>query len=67
MPYKLNPFTGTLDFYKTSSSASSSDNFSYDYIQTGVTVTIPTNQQMLYVGPITIDGTLIVDGKSIEV
>lgn len=67
MPYKFNPFTGSLDYYKNGSGGSSSDNFSYTYIITGNTVTVPVNQQMLHIGPITVDGTLVIDGTIEEV
>lgn len=64
MSFKFNPITGLLDLVNQSTST---QNFSYNKIVTGQTVTIPENQQMLYVGPITIDGTLVIDGQAIEV
>lgn len=62
MAFKFNPITGNLDLVETSSSSSSSDNFSYEYIVTGVTITIPQYQQMLLMDDITIDGELIIEG-----
>ncbi len=66
MSFKFNPITGQLDLVGSGSSIAP-DNFSYSTVVTGSTVTIPINQQMLYVGPLTIDGTLVVDGAAIEV
>ena len=67
MGFKFNPLTGQLDLVGTSTGSASPDNFSYSYIAGSTTVTIPENQQMLYVGPITIDGTLVINGTAIEV
>jgi len=39
------------------------ENFSYETIPAGQTVTIPTNQQMIVHESITIDGTLVEDGE----
>lgn len=62
MSFKFNPITGLLDLVNETT-----QNFSYKKIVTGQTVTIPENQQMLYVGTIEIDGTLIINGDAIEV
>lgn len=58
MGIKLNPFTGKLDLV-----SEEVDNFSYNYIITGSTTTIPENQQMLVYEEITIDGVLNIDGE----
>lgn len=42
------------------------ENFSYKKIDTGEEITIPTNQQMLVDGAVTVDGDLIVDGEVVE-
>lgn len=65
MSIRFNPFTNTFDFVGTGGS-SSPDNFSYQRIETGETVTIPTNQEMIVDGPVTLDGTLVVDGVVTE-
>ncbi len=62
MSFKFNPITGLLDLVNETT-----QNFSYKKIVTGQTVTIPENQQMIYVGTIEIDGTLIINGDAIEV
>jgi len=67
MSFKFNPLTRQLDLVGSSGGSSSQENFSYSTVVTGSTVTIPIYQQMLYVGPLTIDGTLVVDGAAIEV
>jgi hypothetical protein len=38
-------------------------NFSYKRVPTGVTITIPTDQQMLVKGEIVIEGELIIEGE----
>lgn len=63
MAFKFNPFTGTLDLVGSGGSSPSADNFSYNVVASLTTVTIPTNQQMVVVGPISIDGVLNVDGN----
>jgi len=57
MGLKLNPFTGKFDLV-----SKEVDNFSYNYIATGITVKVPTYQQMLVYENITVDGILEVDG-----
>lgn len=42
---------------------SGADNFSYETVPSMVTVTVPTFQQMIVVGGITVDGTLELDGE----
>lgn len=66
MGFKFNPLTGQLDLVG-SGGTTSPQNFSYSTIVTGSTVIVPQYQQMLYVGPITVDGTLVIDGDIIEV
>lgn len=56
MPWKFNPFTGELDFV-------TSENFSYETIASGNTVTVEANQQMIVYDSIVIDGTLSVEGQ----
>ena len=56
MPYKFNPFTGNLDFFKK-------NNFSYETISSGYQIQIPVDQQMIVYKDITVDGTLVVDGE----
>lgn len=53
---KFNPFTGQFDFVNP-------DNFSYNEIPSGFTVTIPQYQQMFVLDQIDIDGTLNIDGE----
>lgn len=65
--FDFNPITGRLDLVGTGGSTSTTQNFSYSRITTGNTVTIPEYQQMLFVGNLTIDGTLVIDGEAIEV
>jgi len=65
MSIRFNIWTSTFDFVGTGGS-SSPDNFSYQRIETGETVTIPTNQEMIVDGPVTLDGTLVVDGVVTE-
>ena len=63
MPLKLNPITGKLDLVGSGGSPTPSpDNFSYDFIPTGATVTIPLYQQMIVSQNIQVDGTLIMNG-----
>jgi hypothetical protein len=42
------------------------ENFSYKTIVTNSTVIIPTNQQMIYDGTITINGDLVIDGELVQ-
>lgn len=63
MSFKFNIFSGTFDIVGQSSSGPSANNFSYIKIPQGKTVVVPQNEQMLFVGPITIDGTLRVIGE----
>ena len=44
---------------------SSPPNFSYRIIAAASILTIPTNQQMLVVGPVEVDGVLNIDGELI--
>ena len=60
MGIKLNPFTGKLDLI-----SKDPDNFSYNYIVDGKTITVPVNQQMLIYEDLNLDGILIVDGEVI--
>lgn len=62
MAFKYNPTTGELDFV-----VNIQDNFSYRTIVAGKTVTIPVNQLMTFVAPLTVDGTLNIDGEIYEV
>jgi hypothetical protein len=66
MGLKINPVTGNLDLIG-SSSGSSADNFSYNLIDVGESVTIPAGQQMLYVGDLQILGDLIIEGDLVEI
>jgi len=62
MSVKFNPFTGTFDLI--GSASASVDNFSYNVIASGVTVTIPLNQQMTVVGGnLELVGTLNIIGE----
>lgn len=56
MGLKLNPITGKFDLV-------SKENFSYETIATGKTVTVPTNQQMLVYEELIVDGTLVLNGE----
>lgn len=58
MAFKFNPFTGTLDVVDPND-----PNFSYLKVSEGESVLVPANQQMLFDGIITVDGTLEVDGE----
>jgi hypothetical protein len=58
---KFNPFTGNFDFVG-GSSTTAIDNFSYETIPDGITVTIPDGQQMLLKGNLNILGDLIIQG-----
>lgn len=64
MAYKFNPFTGTLDRVDSSSG---SDNFSYKRIESGETIAIPENQQMLVDGQVTVLGHLVVRGELVDI
>ncbi len=61
--YKLNVLTGLFDLVGDGSSTPSPPNFSYKYIPSGESVTIPVNQQMIVLGGIVVDGELIIDGE----
>lgn len=61
MALKFNPFTGKFDF--VGSTSSSEDNFSYETIATGITITVPTYQQMALSHDIQVDGLLILNGR----
>lgn len=67
MAFKFNPLTGQLDIDNDSGASSSVDNFSYNLIDTGQTITIPDGQQMLYAGDIRILGDLRTLGDLREV
>jgi hypothetical protein len=60
MAFKLNPLTGQLDLVGSATPAP--ENFSYETVALGVTVTIPIYQQMIVQGAITIIGTLVING-----
>lgn len=51
MSFKFNPFTGNMDIVTP-------DNFSYNYIQTGITLFIPQYQQMVVEGFLDVHGDL---------
>lgn len=61
MAFRFNPITGQLDI--VGASTGSSDNFSYETVPIGDTVTIPINQQMIVNGVEIVEGTLIVIGS----
>lgn len=66
MPFKFNPFTGTLDLVNTSTGGSSTDHHaSWKEIQTSQTVTVSQYKQMIVFGEFIQDGTLYVDGDLI--
>jgi len=58
MGLKLNPFTGKFDLVSIEP-----ENFSYNNIVTGKTVTVPENQLMLVHGDLDIDGVLELEGE----
>lgn len=62
MSWDFNPFTGTFEQVGAGGVSSSSDNFSYETIASGVTVTIPLYQQMMVADTIDVEGTLNVNG-----
>ena len=64
MAFKFNPLTGQFDL--VGSGTSSPENFSYELIATGVTVTIPLYQQMIVHELLVIEGTLVVDGTLVN-
>jgi hypothetical protein len=67
MSVKLNPFTGKFDLVGSGGTSSSSDNFSYETIPLATTVTIPSNQQMIVHGGLTLLGTLVLDGMLVTI
>lgn len=62
MPFKFNPFTGTLDLVNSSESLNRS--FNIYYIPISQTVEIQDGDENLVTGSQTIDGTLIVSGRN---
>jgi len=56
MRYVLNPITQKLEFVKE-------NNFSFNYIITGLNLCIPEYQQMVVIGEIIVDGTLTINGE----
>lgn len=64
MPYKFNPFTGTLDLVNTTGAIIASIlHFSFKRIIASSTVTILTNEQMIVVDEIEVLGQLNIDGE----
>lgn len=55
MEIKFNPLTGKFDLIN-------SNNFSYEEIETGKTVTVPSKQQMIVHEVITVTGLLVLNG-----
>lgn len=63
MSWKFNPFTGNLDISGSGSSTPQPPNFSYKLVDTGETIEIPLNQQMLVDGHTRVLGHLLVNGE----
>jgi len=62
MSYKFNVFTGKLDLV-----GGASNNFSFIRVAPSTTVIVPVGQQMLFSGPLRVDGSLRVLGEIREV
>lgn len=62
MAFVFNPTTGNLDVV-----VKDAENFSYRNIIDGKTVIVPVNQLMTFVAPLTVNGTLTIDGEIYEV
>ena len=58
----FNPLSGQFDLVG-GGSGPSANNFSYIRVPAGKSVVVPVNQQMLFIGPIVVDGTLRVLGE----
>ncbi len=54
MPYRFNPFTGTLDYYQKASTKEYAEAVPLK-LTTGQTFTIPTNKQVIIGTVITVD------------
>lgn len=65
MGFKLNPLYGTLDLVSIGPDLTV-DNFSYQLIQTFQTITIPYGQEMVYTGPLVVEGEMHVMGNTTE-
>lgn len=66
MPYVFNPFTGTLDYFKSASMVSDKDFHSGFYnIPSSDSVTIEENKQSVTFGLLTLDGELLIEGEVI--
>ncbi len=66
MPYVFNPFTGTLDYFKSASMVIDKDFHSGFYnIASSESVTIEENKQSVTFGQLTLDGELLVEGEFI--
>ena len=67
MPYVFNPFTGTLDYFKSASMVSDKDFHSGFYnIPSSESVTIEENKQSVTFGQITLEGEVLVEGEFIS-
>lgn len=66
MPYVFNPFTGTLDYFKSASMVNDKDFHSGFYkILSSELVTIEENKQSVTFDLLTLDGELVVEGQLI--
>ena len=72
MGFKFNPFTGSFDVVVNGSNGNTlprpngEENFSFNYVESGMTLTIPIYQQMIIMGDIDIHGDVDLVGEIVQ-
>jgi hypothetical protein len=67
MPYAFNPFTGTLDYFRSGSTGTSTDFQSgYYVIDSSQSIEIPEKKQSTTWGMLSLEGTMLVEGQFIS-